>query len=452
MEYSLNLSIEQKLVMTQQMQLSVKLLQMPTFELQQYVDKELLENPVLEVEPEIDKLDLGGNKIDYKDLIKYLDSRGEESNRYQQEDEDLSPLNFISNTKSLKEFLQEQILEININTLNKGICGYLIENIDARGYLGCELIDICSELNIELCVAEEALKILQSLEPVGIGARNLKECLKIQLNRKGIVDEIIYYIIDNYLEYVGEHKLSHISKQLKISLEKVQDICDIIKSLEPKPARGFYTGESIEYIVPDAFITKIDDEYIIIMNDEAVPRLKINTLYKDIIMHEIDKKTVNYVKDKINSAIFLINSIDKRKSTIYRILEKIIEVQKDYFDMGDDYLKPMTLKNVADYLGVHESTVSRAINEKYISTNSGIIKIKTLFTKGLSTEDVADVSTNTIKRTINDLISKEDKKQPLSDQKISELLNRNGTNIARRTVAKYREELGILPSSKRKRF
>ena len=452
MEYSLNLSIEQKLVMTQQMQLSVKLLQMPTFELQQYVDKELLENPVLEVEPDIDKLDLGENKIDYKDLIKYLDSHGGESNRYQQEDEDLSPLNFISNTKSLKEYLQEQILEINIDSINKGICGYLIENIDARGYLGCELTDICTELTIELIVAERALIILQSLEPVGIGARNLKECLKIQLSRKGILDKDIYFIIDNYLEYVGEHKFSHISKELKISLEKVQEICDLIKSLEPKPARGFYTGESIEYIVPDAFITKIDDEYIIIMNDEAVPRLKINTLYKDIIMHEIDKKTVNYVKDKINSAIFLINSIDKRKSTIYRILEKIIEVQKDYFDMGDDYLKPMTLKNVADYLGVHESTVSRAINEKYISTSLGIIKIKTLFTKGLSTEDVADVSTNTIKRTINDLISKEDKKQPLSDQKISELLNGNGTNIARRTVAKYREELGLLPSSKRKRF
>ena len=452
MEYSLNLTIEQKLIMTQQMQLSVRLLQMPTFELQQYVDKELLENPVLEIDAEVDKNEQFGNKIDYKDLIKYLDSGSDESRYYQQDDDEVSPLNFVSNTKSLKEFLKEQILENDIDSFYKSICFYIIENIDSRGYLGCDLNDICKELNIQLDASEKALKIVQSLEPIGIGARDLKECLKIQLDKKEITDGNVYYIIDNFLEYVGEHRFSVISKELKISLEEVQEICDLIKSLEPKPARGFYTGESIEYIVPDAFITKINDEYVIIMNEEAAPRLRINSLYKDIIMHENDKKTVNYVKDKINSALFLINSIDKRKSTIYRILEKIIEVQRDYFEYGENYLKPMTLKNVADYLGVHESTVSRAINEKYISTSLGIIKLKTLFTKGLATEDVSDVSTNTIKNVICEMIEKEDKKHPLSDQKISELLNQEGTNIARRTVAKYREELGILPSSKRKRF
>lgn len=270
--------------------------------------------------------------------------------------------------------------------------------------------------------------------------------------KRNITDNNIYYTIDNFLEYVGEHKFSYIAKELKISLEKVQEICDIIRSLEPKPSRGFYTGENIEYIIPDAFITKINDEYVIIMNEEAAPRLKINSLYKDIIMHENDKKTINYVKDKINSALFLINSIDKRKSTIYRILEKIVEVQRDYFEYGENYLKPMTLKNVADHLGVHESTVSRAINEKYISTNLGIIKLKNLFTKGICSEDICEVSTNTVKNTIADLIANEDKKHPLSDQKISEMLSEKGTNIARRTVAKYREELGILPSSKRKRF
>lgn len=191
MEYSLNLTIEQKLIMTQQMQLSVRLLQMPTFELQQYVDRELLENPVLEIETDIEKFE---NKIDYKDLIKYLDSNVEEGRYYQQDDEEVSPLNFISNTKSLKEYLQEQILENNIEPLYKGICGYIIENIDSRGYLGCDLDEICKELNIDINTADKALRMVQSLDPVGIGARDLKECLKSNC-LKGILQIIIYIIL-----------------------------------------------------------------------------------------------------------------------------------------------------------------------------------------------------------------------------------------------------------------
>jgi len=446
MEFNLNLSVEQKLVMTQQMQLSVKLLQMSTVELQQYVDKELIENPVLEIEQNFEK-------IDYKELIKYFEFEGEESKYYKSESDEVSPLNFIAKTQSLKEFLQEQLLEININKLYKSICGYLIENIDERGYLGETLEDISLELNIDIEVAEKALTILQSLEPKGIGARDLKECLKLQLKKKEVKDENIYAIVDNYLEYIGEHKFLNIGKALNISPTEVQKLCDVIKSLEPKPARGYFTGESTEYIVPDAFITKIDEEFVIFMNEEAAPKLKINPTYRNIIMHENDKETVNYVKDKINSAIFLISSIEKRKSTIFRILEKILIMQKDYFESGENYLKPMTIKSIAESIGVHESTASRAIKGKYISLNSGIVLIKKLFTKGLSTaSSKEDISTSRIKKSIEELISKENKKNPLSDQKLCEILNNDGINVARRTVAKYREQLLIVSSSKRKRF
>lgn len=453
LEYSLNLTIEQKLIMTQQMQLSVKLLQMSTFELQNYVDKELIENPLLEVEQNLNKDEIGLEKIDYQEFFKYLDNGTMENKYYQQEEEENSPFNFISNAKSLKQYLHEQIMEISLDNLIREICGYMIESIDERGYLCCSVEEIAYELNCKEDLAYKALVILQDLEPSGIGARNLKECLKLQLIHKKKESEELFFIIDNCLELIGEHRYAQISKLLKISIEEVQQLCDLIKTLEPKPSRGFYTGETIEYIMPDAYITQIENKQYIVMNEDALPRLKINNIYKNIIMNEKDKDAVNYVKDKINSAIFLINSIEKRKSTIYKILEKIIENQKEYFEAGENYLKPMTLKIIADSLGIHESTASRAIKGKYISTKFGIIQIKKLFTKGLSSEeDSGDISSNIIKKYIQESISSENNRHPFSDQKLCEILNDKGINIARRTVAKYREELGILPSSKRKRF
>ena len=453
MEYTLNLTMEQKLIMTQQMQLSVKLLQMSTFELQNYIDKELLENPLLEVEQNENSEESENKKIDYGELVKYLDSKGEDNSYYQQDEEETSPFNFISNAMSLKEHLHEQLLELNMEKLPREICRYLIENIDERGYLGCTIEEAAKELQVEVELAVEALEFLQEMDPAGIGARDLKECLKLQLERKQQENQEVFFIIDNCLELVGEHKYGQIAKIMKLSVEKVQQLCDLIKSLEPKPSRGFYTGETIEYVLPDAFITQIDNEQYILMNEEAVPRLKINSLYKNIIMNENDKNTVNYVKEKINSAIFLINSIEKRKSTIYRILEKIVEVQKEYFEAGENYLRPMTLKFIAESLSIHESTASRAIKGKYIGTKFGIIQVKKLFTKGIASEESSeDISSNIIKKHIEELIFGEDKKHPHSDQKLCEMINQEGINIARRTVAKYREELGILPSSKRKRF
>lgn len=457
LDFNLNLTQEQRLVMTQQMQLSIKLLQMSTCDLREYIENEFLENPILEGNFDfVQEEKKYEDKIDYKEMIKYLefDNYGSQSYGEYNKDDDVSPFNFISEKESLTEFLQEQISEADEDDYIKAIVSYMIENIDGRGYLDMPLEDICKELKISLELGEEALEVLQDLEPDGIGARDLKECLKIQLLKKGMLDENLEIIIDEYLDLIADNKYNVIAKNLKITPKEAQDLGDTIKKLEPKPSRGFFTGDEVKFIIPDAAIRKIDGQYFVIMNEGVIPRLSINSLYKNILNNKDDKSTENYVKERLNSAMFLIKSIEQRKSTLLRILEKVVENQKEYFDKGQKYLKPMTLKEMADMLGIHESTVSRAIKEKYILTRFGTIKIKDLFTTGLSKtegngEDVAVVN---IKKKIKELIDREDKKKPLSDQAICDYLNEKNLNISRRTVAKYREEIGIKSSSKRKRI
>jgi RNA polymerase sigma-54 factor len=458
LDFNLNITQEQRLVMTQQMQQSIKILQMSSCDLRDYIENEFVENPVLEgdfdfIQEKKDSID----KIDYKEIIKYLefDNYGSQNyGEYSDKEEEISPFNFISEKESLNEYLQEQLIELNENEYIKSIVSYMIENLDGRGYLDMPLEDICKELKISNDLGMEALQILQDLEPDGIGARNLSECLKIQLIKIGMLDENLEIIIDNYLDLIAENKFSVIAKNLKITPKEAQDLGDVIKKLEPKPSRGFYTGEDVRFIIPDAEIRKIDGQYFVIMNEGVVPRLSISKVYKDILNDGQDKKMENYVKEKLNSAVFLIKSIEQRKSTLLKILEKLIDEQKKFFDNGQKYLKPMTLKEIADELNIHESTVSRAIKDKYILTNMGTIKIKDLFTTGISKNTVEgeDVAVVNIKKLIKDMIENEDKAKPKSDQLICNELNKGNLNISRRTVAKYREEMGIRSSSKRKRI
>jgi len=454
--FGLNLVQEQKLIMTQEMQMSVKLLQMSAYELGQFVNKEMQENPVLEEKDLQNHKSNNNDTNDYKQIIKYLEKDDYKVKNYgsKTDNEEVSPFYYIAEEKSLKDYLKEQIGELTQKSEILNICKYMAENLDTKGYLAADLSDICRELGVSNEKAEIALEIFQSLDPEGIGARNLRECLTIQLNNLGIDDENIYKIIDNYLELLAENKYNDIAKELKVKISEVQKYGDIIKNLEPKPSRGFYTGETVKYIVPDAYINKIDDQYFISMNEDVLPKLNINSLYKEIIKNEKDVEAVEYVKEKLNSAMFLIKSIEQRKNTVYRVLEEILEVQKEYFDIGEEHLKPMTLKKIADNLEMHESTISRAIREKYVSINNGkVIKIKDFFTNGIASGvGGEDISTINIKKIIKEMVDNEDQKKPLSDQIICNRLNIEGMNISRRTVAKYREELGIKSSSKRKRF
>lgn len=454
MNFNLNLTQEQKLIMTQQMQLSVKLLQMSTFDLQQHIEKEAQENPVLDITyNDTDKGSLE-KRLDYKEMVKYFEFDNYGHHFYEKSDEDeVSPFNFVSEKKSLKDFLKEQLIDLGVKDYSKFICEYIIDSINGKGYLDSSTEEIGEELGLPSEIIEKAISFVQTLEPDGIAARNLRECLKIQLKKKGYDDEKLYILVDNFLEALAENKYALIAKELNVDIKRAQEYGDIIKTLEPKPSRGFYTGDEVKYITPDAYIKNINGEYFILINDSILPKIIINDTYREIIANEKDKLALDYVKEKINSALFLVKSIEQRKSTIYRVLEKILELQKEYFDKGEKYLKPMTLKDIAESLDMHESTVSRAIKEKYISTNRGTIKIKDLFTTGLSTNNSEeDVSTTFIKNKIKDLIDKEDKNKPLSDQTICDKLNEDGMNISRRTVAKYREEMNIKSSSKRKRF
>lgn len=454
MNLNLTLSQEQKLIMTQEMQLSVKLLQMSSLELKEHIENEVMENPVLEyAEEDKEAIDNSNSTLKYNEFVKYLNKDKTYHNNYDRAEDEISPFYFVSEKKSLRQFLKEQIGELSVKDYYRIICNNIIDNLDEKGYLDIETNEIARNINVEEKYVVKALKIIQSLDPAGIGARNLKECLKLQLKRKNISDVNLYTIIDNHIEDIAENKYNKIAKAFNIDLKKAQEYGDAIKSLEPKPSSGFYNGDEIKFIVPDAYIRDIDGKLEIVMNEDIAPNLKINNIYSDILNNSVDVEAVEYVKQKLNNAVFLIKSIHYRKSTIYKVLEKIVEFQKDYFRIGENCLKPMTLKDISESLNIHESTVSRAIKDKFINVNMGTIKIKDLFTTGISSkESIGDVSTHLIKKQIKELIDSEDKAHPLSDQTISEELNKEGMNISRRTVAKYREEIGVKASSKRKRF
>ena len=462
LDYRMKMTQEQRLILTQNMQQSIKLLQMSLHDLREYIDNEYSENPVLEVNEEIISYDDAQaneemnteDRYDHKKIVEelYSDNYKDRSEK-SYSGEDVSPLNFIEKKISLKDYLQEQLVEVNIDQYMLTICKYIVESLDDRGYLEISIEELAEELNISKEVVEKALKLVQSLEPYGIGARNIKECLLIQSLKLNILDNIIEKIILNHLENIAENKYELVGKDLNISPREAQRYGDLIKKLEPKPSRGFYTGEEVNYIIPDAEIKNIDGEFFILMNESVLPRLMINKTYKDVLQNNQDSETNAYVKDKINQALFLIKSIEQRKNTLHKVLECVINKQKDFFKFGKQYIKPLTLKEVAEIIEVHDSTVSRAIKDKYVLTSYGTIKIKDLFANGLSSNNNDDdMATIKIKNEIKRIIDEENKGKPLSDQIISSMLGDTNMNISRRTVAKYREELGIKASSMRKRL
>ncbi len=451
LDFNLNLNQQQKLVMNQQMQLSVKLLQMSNFELVEYLNEEIQENPIIDAD--FSKLEIGENfeKIDFKKLSEHSDG-DDYGSRAAYGEEKVSPFNFIAEKKSLKDYLKEQLGELDENHITNTICMYIIEGIDSIGYFTDDLEDTAKFLNVDIRYVDKALNIIKTFDPNGIGARNLKECLKIQADVKGLLDDNLEQIISNHLQDIGDNKYNKIAKELNISLQEAQEYGDEVKTLEPKPSRGFYTGDQVKYVIPDAYIENVGDDIYIIMNDTSLPNLSINNVYKNILDVAEDQNAKKYLKEKMNSATFLMKSINMRRSTVYKVLEKIVDIQKDYFLKGDIYLKAMTLKDISEKIEMHESTVSRAIKEKYVYTNRGIIKIKDLFTTAISSYNSEDVSVNKIKNEITKLIGMEDNEKPLSDQNIADILKGKDFKISRRTVAKYREEMGIKPSAKRKRF
>lgn len=439
LEFTNDIVQKQKLLITQNMQLSFKLLEMSSAELLDYINKELQENPVLEIE--------NGSTEEYDKL------KADESGYYNGErvnDSNLNIFNFISSPITLKENLLEQIDTMALEDKILRICRYIVENLDERGYVTESVEDISKILSTSVDNVDKSLKVVQSLEPYGIGARNLSECLGIQLREKGYKDKNLFTIVNKYIDFAAGNKYKKLTSILNVDADKVKEYINIIKSLEPKPARGYYTGESTVYTVPEAYIKKVDGENKILLNAEAFPKLKINDSYVEIMKNS--KETSDFIKDKLSSTASLIKYVDKRKATVYKVIEKILKIQKDYFDFKGASLKPMTLKEMAESLNLHESTVSRAVKDKYIMTEIGPMKLKDFFTGSYSTSE-GFMSTVDVKKKISEIVDLENKRKPLSDEKISKTLLKNfNISISRRTVAKYREEIGIKSSSERRAY
>lgn len=455
--YELTIEQTQKLSMTPELIQAIQILQYNNQELNEYIDKELLENPILESEYHKES----DTEIDIDSLRDQIIQADENVEAYKQWEshstgDEYSYENFVAFNYTLTEFLIEQLHFSSLKGQDAEIGRYIIENIDDNGYLSMSLEEICRVLDVDLDSCERVLDVIHTFEPSGVGARDLNECLIIQLASLGELTDEIEFIISNRLKDLADNKYALISKEVGISPSEVQDIADLIKTLEPKPGRGFDSDNSVKYIIPDIYVEAVNDEYIVNANDASTPStpsLHISSYYNSLIEEaKSDKELSNYLNNRFNSAMWLMKSIEQRKKTIYNVASAIVQFQNDFFAKGDKFLKPLTLKQIAETVGVHESTVSRAINGKYMQCPRGVFELKYFFTGGILNDDGSGVSSNSIKSMIKEFVDAEDDKKPLSDSKISELLHEKGIDISRRTVAKYRDDIGILPSSKRRRF
>lgn len=452
--YELTIEQTQKLSMTPELIQAIQILQYNNQELNEYIDKELLENPILESEYHKES----DTEIDIDSLRDQLIQADENVEAYKQWEshstsDEYSYENFVAFNYTLTEFLIEQLHFSSLKGQDAEIGRYIIENIDDNGYLSMSLEEICSVLDVDLDSCERVLDLIHTFEPSGVGARDLNECLIIQLASLGELTDEIEFIISNRLKDLADNKYALISKEVGISLTEVQEIADLIKTLEPKPGRGFDSDNSIKYIIPDIYVEETNGEYVVSANDGSTPSLHISSYYNSLTEEaKSDKELSNYLNNRFNSAMWLMKSIEQRKKTIYNVASAIVQFQNDFFAKGERFLKPLILKQIAETVGVHESTVSRAINGKYMQCPRGVFELKYFFTGGILNEDGSGVSSNSIKSMIKEFVDAEDDKKPLSDSKISEMLHEKGIDISRRTVAKYRDDIGILPSSKRRRF
>lgn len=446
---TLELNQSQKLILTTQLKQSLAILNMSRLEVEEEIRKESESNPLLEAE----KNEEG---IDWEKYIKHMESvniRQDKNDAPYSSENAVDFENMIRSTSNLYDYLIDELKYFKLTFEEKRICKYIIDSLDEDGYLRINDKEIYDELRVDASLFRRCLDIVQQLDPPGIGARNISECLILQLERMGISNNIVENIIMNDLELIGRNKLKDIAKKYKISIEKCKEAIEIIRHLDPKPGRACSNDKCV-YVQPDVIVDKIDGKYIVHTNEKDVYNIKINDFYRNMMTDkDSDKEAKEFIKDRLNSAATLIKNIESRKSTILRIAEAIIDEQQEFIQKGEKYIKPMKMKDIADKLEIHESTVSRGVNGKYMLTPFGLYEFKFFFNAALETDNSSEgASSAGIKRDIKDIIDGENKKKPLSDDAISKMLKEKGVSVARRTVAKYREEMGIASSSRRKEF
>ncbi|WP_245684715.1 RNA polymerase factor sigma-54 [Orenia metallireducens] len=435
LSHYLDLKQEQQLVMIPKLQQAIELLQLSTLELKDYLQKEIMENPLLSLE---------GSYSNQSNS--YLPSEQKEGINYE---------NFVSEELTLEEEIIGQLALVVNDDLEKEIGEYIIANLDESGFFN-DFQNVIDNFNVSRAKIEGVLDKIQGLEPVGVATSGVREFLYIQLEElKGIIQDrniiLAQQIVSKYLDELSANKLRDISKSLNLEINYVQKLVDLIRNLKTTPRESFVNNCENDYLEPDITIKKVSDRFEIIMNKESFPVLRINKYYQKLLEKKNDVEYQAYVEKKLNSALWLIKSIEQRRQTIYSIVKDIIDFQLEFLNHGIKYLRPMTMQEVADRVEVHESTVSRATKNKYIQTPYGLFPLKFFFSKGLQAEG-GRVSVVAVKEEIKEIVRGENKNKPLSDQKIKERLGEEGISISRRTIAKYRAELKIPSSKMRKRY
>ena len=457
------------------LQQSLQILQAPMLELRNLIREELCSNPTLEEdiqEPTIeDKKQEHDEFQEEFDRLAKLDDEWRDYMTQSQsysgrsaEDEEKRQFFFDSlvSNQTLQQHLMEQLNSSGLDPIDRQLAELIIGNIDDAGFLQVDPLEIASNTGMEAEDLFRVLELVQTFHPVGVGARDLRECLLIQLRRSGKEQSLEYRIIDRHIEDLGKRRFPEIARRLGTTTEQVQRAAGMIATLDPKPGHIF-SADPNSYVLPDVNVEKIGGTWTISLNGEQIPHLRISNTYKDLMSeskNSDDSKTdaksgsevKDYIRDKIRSGKFLIESIQKRQQTISNIAREIVAKQKDFLETGPSALKPLTMVQIADIVGVHETTVSRAISGKYIATPWGVFDLKYFFTPGYQTAGGEAMSNTSVKGTIAEMVKTEDDSSPLSDKEIVELLEKHGIPIARRTVAKYRNELNILPSNMRKRY
>lgn len=476
--------LSQQLVMTPQLRMAIKILQLARVELENLVSEELSQNPVLEEdlgnsvgdgEPTVDgavktaadewkPAEADGaevreasslGEIDWKDYLENYgnDFHGSGVGAARDYDEERRPSieNTLSKPVSLADHLMWQLRLSSMTEREQMIAAVIINNLDGDGYVRAPLAELAFMAAADIDETEAVLKKIQEFDPPGVAARTISECLLIQLRQLGLGESVAARLVEHHLEDLEARRFDKLARSLKVSVEEIVQAARAISALEPKPGRDYGEGET-RYVTPDVFVHKVGDEFVVTLNDDGMPRLRVSQFYRRMLGNDGPGEARGYIEDKMRAAAWLIKSIHQRQRTLQLVTESIVRFQRAFLEKGVAYLRPLVLKQVADDIGMHESTVSRATANKYVHTPQGIFELKYFFTSSLKCKDGDDVSAESVKKRIRELIASEDRRKPYSDQHIAELLAKESIAIARRTVAKYRELMGILPSSKRKQI
>ena len=449
------MSMKQTQTLSPQMMQSMEILQMGSQELLEYIENQVQENPVLEMEEKYSGQDRAS---ELQRKLEWLESTDTQNRVYHQqdtEDDGRDPISNYGNADETEENLylyvlsQLQVMELPPDVLAAG--RYLVESLNQNGWLDESLEDLAAQMEQPMEVVERALAVVQGLEPAGVGARSLSECLMLQLQRRHGDSALAIEIARDYLEALSKNRYGLIAKALGATQEEVHAACEIIRSLNPRPGSGFAARENLTYINPDIFVVNFPDHFEILTNDYFFPSLHVSGYYCRMLKDSEDSEAREYLMGKVRQAKWVVRSIEQRRTTLLQCAEHILELQEDFFRHGPGHLRPMSLADIAQRVGVHESTVSRTVKDKYIQCSSGVYPLSYFFSRSLGSSAAA-ASPDAAKALLKKLIAGEDRKKPFSDQKLCELMGREGCELSRRTVAKYRDELGIPSTTGRKQY